>query len=454
MIYRSLRRSLAHRGTSSPSNESPFMITSLRRLITAMPQLGACPHRACMCGRTLLLLAVYAGSMGCNSSMALDPAFSGQVSGDSSTATGTSFATSDGDEAPNTITTSNGSGDGSSGGPACGNGVVEDGELCDDGNTDDTDACSAFCVPASCGDGVVQPALEECDEGALNGPSTPCNAECKLNVCGDGARGPDEPCDDGNADDSDACTSLCEVAICGDGLVHVGAEHCDAQGDTETCDIDCTPAECGDGHTNQAADEECDDGNTSSLDNCYPSCKAPTMLVFITSELYQGDLGGLAGGDAKCQSLAQKAGVVGTFKAWLGVSDQLATARLYHSPGRYKRLDGVLLADNFDGLRNGLIYAPVTVTETKQHFDDMMGLGTHTAFWSGKGGFIIHEEVEDWYCRDWTSSSWDDLGSITSNYTLGYGTNEANTSRTNCYSTQMPLLCVQQAWYPEAPKPN
>lgn len=430
------------------------MITDRHRRITEQFRPGTYLHRLRTSQRTLLFLAAFAGSVACNSSTALDPTFGDQASGDSSAATATSFMTSDGDEVPEMSTTSDGSGDGNSGGPLCGNGFIEDAELCDDGNLDDTDACTALCMPAACGDGVVQAAHEECDDGVLNGPGTSCNSKCKLNVCGDGDPGPAEPCDDGNTDDNDACTSLCEIAVCGDGFVHIDAESCDAPGDSETCDSDCTPAECGDGYANHAAGEECDDGNTSSLDNCYPSCKAPTMLVFITSELYQGDLGGLAGGDAKCQSLAKKAGVVGTFKAWLGVSDQLATARLYHSPGRYKRLDGVLVADNFDGLRNGLIYAPVTVTETKQHVDDMMGLGTHTAFWSGKGGFIIHEEVEDWYCRDWTSSSWDDLGSITSNYTLGYGANEANTARTNCYSTQMPLLCVQQAWYPEAPKPN
>jgi cysteine-rich repeat protein len=404
-----------------------------------------------MSKRTLPFLATYALSVGCNPSTALDPTFGVQASGDSSTATTTFFTTSDGDDAPNASTTSNGSGDGSSGGPTCGNGILEDGELCDDGNTDDTDACTAACVPAGCGDGVVQVVHEECDEGALNGPNAPCNADCKLNVCGDGDRGPDEPCDDGNTDDTDACTSLCEIASCGDGLVHVGTESCDAQGDSETCDGDCTPAECGDGYANLVAGEECDDGNKSSLDNCYPSCKAPTMLVFITSEVYQGDLGGLAGADAKCQSLAKKAGVVGTFKAWLGTSDVPSATRLYHSPGRYKQLDGVVVADNFESLRNGPMHAPVTITETKQNVDDLMDGGDHDAFWSGEGGF---SDGEDGYCNNWTSSSWDDDGSITATYVSGYGTKEAGSAWTSCYSSSMPLLCVQQAWYPEDPAPS
>ena len=47
----------------------------------------------------------------------------------------------------------------------CGNGVVEDGEACDDGNADDTDECLSSCQSAACGDGVVHAGVEECDDG-------------------------------------------------------------------------------------------------------------------------------------------------------------------------------------------------------------------------------------------------------------------------------------------------
>src|SRR5215468_7752450 len=50
----------------------------------------------------------------------------------------------------------------------CGNGRLDPGELCDDGNTDDTDACISTCVPARCGDGVVQIGVEDCDSFNLN----------------------------------------------------------------------------------------------------------------------------------------------------------------------------------------------------------------------------------------------------------------------------------------------
>jgi cysteine-rich repeat protein len=68
--------------------------------------------------------------------------------------------------------------------PSCGNGVVEDGEECDDGegNSDVlSDACRTTCVPASCGDGAVD-SDEECDDGELNGDTAACSQTCEANL--------------------------------------------------------------------------------------------------------------------------------------------------------------------------------------------------------------------------------------------------------------------------------
>jgi cysteine-rich repeat protein len=50
-------------------------------------------------------------------------------------------------------------------GPICGNGLVEPGEACDDGDRDDTDACTNACAPARCGDGITRAGVEDCDDG-------------------------------------------------------------------------------------------------------------------------------------------------------------------------------------------------------------------------------------------------------------------------------------------------
>jgi cysteine-rich repeat protein len=64
----------------------------------------------------------------------------------------------------------------------CGNGLLETGEECDDGNVTNGDGCSAQCkieIPTSfCGDGIFD-AGEECDDGNnTNGDG--CSADCKI----------------------------------------------------------------------------------------------------------------------------------------------------------------------------------------------------------------------------------------------------------------------------------
>lgn len=52
--------------------------------------------------------------------------------------------------------------------PLCGNGVVEEGEECDDMNMVDDDGCTALCTQARCGDGIVWAEKEECDDENLD----------------------------------------------------------------------------------------------------------------------------------------------------------------------------------------------------------------------------------------------------------------------------------------------
>lgn len=98
---------------------------------------------------------------------------------------------------------------------SCGDGHLGPDEECDDGNAVDDDSCTIFCTlptpPALCGDGVLDPG-ESCDFGAENGVSgSTCTAICQLDVCGDGHRGFEELCDDGNLIDDDNCPSSCGV---------------------------------------------------------------------------------------------------------------------------------------------------------------------------------------------------------------------------------------------------
>jgi len=99
----------------------------------------------------------------------------------------------------------------------CGDGILDAGEECDDGNLVSTDECTATCKNAACGDGIVLMGTEECDDGnAEDGDD--CTNGCTAAVCGDGVLQMGvEACDDGNAVDLDGCTSACEVVTCSDG---------------------------------------------------------------------------------------------------------------------------------------------------------------------------------------------------------------------------------------------
>jgi cysteine-rich repeat protein len=65
--------------------------------------------------------------------------------------------------------------------PRCGNGWIEAGEPCDDGNTVSGDGCDSACQvesPAVCGNNVVE-AGEECDDGnTVNGDG--CSSSCQV----------------------------------------------------------------------------------------------------------------------------------------------------------------------------------------------------------------------------------------------------------------------------------
>jgi cysteine-rich repeat protein len=188
-----------------------------------------------------------------------------------STGTGTTTVTTGTGMTTTTVTTGTVTSTGTGTMPFCGDGIVDPGEECDDGNQFTDDDC-VLCKKAKCGDGFVHAGVEECDDG--NAVDTDkCTSACKLAKCGDGiVETGVEECDDGNSDDLDACRNSCKKSFCGDGVVEQG-EQCDDgnTNDLDACRNDCTKSFCGDGVVEQG--EECDDGNTNDLDACRNSCK-------------------------------------------------------------------------------------------------------------------------------------------------------------------------------------
>jgi cysteine-rich repeat protein len=99
----------------------------------------------------------------------------------------------------------------------CGNGIREGAELCDDGNAQGGDGCTASCVVERCGDGERNNrGREDCDDNNTQSGDG-CSATCAFEFCGNGTREGAEACDDGNAQGGDGCTASCVVERCAGG---------------------------------------------------------------------------------------------------------------------------------------------------------------------------------------------------------------------------------------------
>jgi len=175
--------------------------------------------------------------------------------------------------------------------PACGNGRMDPGEACDDGNSINGDGCDNNCTRTACGNGVMT-AGEGCDDGnRTNGDG--CDNNCTRTGCGNGIMTAGEACDDGNQTNGDGCDRTCMVTpvTCGNNVVDAG-EACDDgnRTDGDGCDSNCTITACGNGI--MTAGEACDDGNTTNWDGCDRTC-TPSVFAYVkASNTNAGDSAG------------------------------------------------------------------------------------------------------------------------------------------------------------------
>ncbi|EJK55631.1 hypothetical protein THAOC_24620, partial [Thalassiosira oceanica] len=87
----------------------------------------------------------------------------------------------------------------------------------------------------------------------------------------------------------------------------------------------------------------------------------PVKIVFVTSERYNGNLGGLAGADARCQERAKAAGLSGTFKAWLSDRTTSVSQRFDRDfdYAAFFRTDGVMVANDWSDLTDGSLLGAI-----------------------------------------------------------------------------------------------
>ncbi len=207
----------------------------------------------------------------------------------------------------------------------CGNGQIDEGEVCDDGNTTSDDGCSSDCKAAE--DGF------DCSQ--VEG-KTVCH---KKSVCGDGEITDAEVCDDRNTDDGDGCAADCtaieenytcpvpgEICIpngCGNEIVEEETETCDdgllnveyGSGPGQ-CSTSCREAPyCGDGNIDKQHGEECDSGSTDKS-NDYEGCSSECKHVnycgdgIVQSEHEKCDDGNLNSGDGCSSTCTMEEGYI------------------------------------------------------------------------------------------------------------------------------------------------
>ena len=166
-----------------------------------------------------------------------------------------------------------------------------------------------------------------------------------------------------------------------------------------------------------------------------PLEKVTKMIVFVTSKIYNGNLGGLAGADLKCQAHADAAGLEGTFKAWMSDDTVSASKRLTHSSEPYVRTDGTQIAANWDDLTDGTIDVKLNYNE----YGTVIDTGwPYVWTWTKSDG---SPGTAAWNCEKWTSDSSRAKGEDGYIYETNY---KWSMIRNNGCNEALMLYCFQQ----------
>jgi hypothetical protein len=168
------------------------------------------------------------------------------------------------------------------------------------------------------------------------------------------------------------------------------------------------------------------------------------QIVFVSSTLYDGNLGGLSGADSKCQSLATAASLKGAFKAWLSDSTSSASSRLTHATTPYVLVDSTVVAKNWTGLTSGTLLHAIDLTETGQTpSKGTYGCSSDPSVWSHtdtSGASLTNTGS----CSDWQSTTATTTHAGSSLYTSWAWTNACQIGGTGVCAKTAALYCVQQ----------
>lgn len=185
-----------------------------------------------------------------------------------------------------------------------------------------------------------------------------------------------------------------------------------------------------------------------------------SLIVFVTSNTYTGDLGGLIGADQKCKTLADNPSSLAPkgklWRAWLSDSNTNAKDRI--SSGKYVRIDGQTIATSKADLLDGSIALPINLTENGETPNIEMNpqAGTLEAYpyvWTGTQGNGDKKINED--CGSWQPQSFDGVfGVVRGSGPQGNEWSYFSVGGNQCQSFRRHLYCFEQVSSQPNPGPG
>jgi hypothetical protein len=183
-----------------------------------------------------------------------------------------------------------------------------------------------------------------------------CQKECSFDArCTDCQPGTTECLDDKHS------------RYCNDTGTWEPTQECDGLCFNDAC-RSCKPGQvqCASGDAVQICGSEGDWGDWITCANACKNgaCVSNPKQVFVTSTSYKGgELGGLAGADAKCQARAVAGGLKGTFRVWLSDFVDSPSTRFTKDGGPYVLVGGATVANNWTGLTQGSLRHAININE-------------------------------------------------------------------------------------------
>ena len=193
---------------------------------------------------------------------------------------------------------------------------------------------------------------------------------------------------------------------------------------------------CGDGVLSPP--EECDDDNEADGDGCSGVCTLEYRRVFATSQVFTGDLGGIAGADAKCQEAANVLDRPGLFRAWISSGTDSPATNFVRSKVPYVDLDGKQIAADWSDLTDGMLADGIYKTETGASPTESACLPTFRVAWTNTD--ILGNEPN----LGTDCGGWKDLAQVGKTGRLGYPASTWTDSATLDCTCLASLYCVEQ----------